>query len=477
MKIISTILGFFFSFISLMGFAQTKTGHEIKVKLNADTQGRPLYLAHYFGNSQYIKVDSAKAENGIFTFKGEEKLKGGLYLLVVSPSKFYDVLITGDEPEQFMQIEADTTDFAESVRFKTSKENDILYDYRRFLQQKNQDVEAIQLEAKLKNDVASRDIMQAKMKNLQEEVAQELKKTVEKNKGSFATKIIKANIEPEFSREMPLKADGKPDSSFLFNSYKNSFFDNIDFSDERLTRTPFLQNRLERYFRDLVYQVNDSVIVDCDKVLKKAKANKDVYRYVLWWTTNRYETTEIVGLDGVFIHLAENYYLQDADWLDSTQRAKFKERISILKPLQTGLVFPNLEGSDGINGAEIDVNKSDGKYTVVVFYSPDCGHCKDSAPKLVEFYNQYKDKGIRVYNVSTDYEVAKIKKFVETYKTEGLINMWDSKGKYYFRNNFDVYSTPTTFVLDDQKRIIGKRIPIEELGRFIDFQERKKTEK
>jgi hypothetical protein len=35
---------------------------------------------------------------------------------------------------------------------------------------------------------------------------------------------------------------------------------------------------------------------------------------------HKYETTEIVGLDAVFIHLAENYYLKDADWLDSTQR-------------------------------------------------------------------------------------------------------------------------------------------------------------
>jgi hypothetical protein len=35
-----------------------------------------------------------------------------------------------------------------------------------------------------------------------------------------------------------------------------------------------------------------------------------------------------------------------------------------------------------------------------------------------------------------------------------------------------VYATPTSFILDSEKRIIGKRIPIEEFDRFIEFHER-----
>jgi thiol-disulfide isomerase/thioredoxin len=466
-------LATFFCFLSSFAFAQ-EAAYKIEVKMPVSADQGKVNLAHYFGNNQYIKVDSAAAENGVITFTGKEPLKGGLYLIVYSSSKLYDFVITGKPEEQFMQIEADTADYVGTVKFTNSADNKLLFDYRRYLKDKSDEARVVQAEAGVKSDPASQELVRKKMKLLQQEVNAYMASTVTDNADMFAAKVINANIEPDLPTEadVPTLANGKKDSTYIFRSYKSRFFDNIDFSDDRLLRTPFVQTRLEKYFKDLVYQVADSVINDCDLVLSLAKQNKEVYRYVLWWTTNKYETTEIVGLDAVFIHLAENYYLEDADWLDSTQRAKFQERVDILKPLQTGKVFPELAVYD-LDGKELRVANSEGEYTVIVFYSPDCGHCKDSAPDLVKFNNEYKDKGVKIFNISTDYEPEKMKKFIGEYKTGDLINAWDAKGKYYFRNAFDVYSTPTTYVLDAEKKIVGKRIPIEELGRFLDFHKRK----
>lgn len=466
-------LASFFCFLTSFAFAQ-EAAYKIEVKMPvAATQGK-VNLAHYFGNSQYIRVDSAFSENGVITFTGNEPLKGGMYLIVYSPNQFYDFVVTGKSDEQFIKIEADTADYVGTVKFTNSPDNELLFNYRRYLKSKSDEARAVQAEGGLKEDPASQELVRIKMQALQKEVNEYMAKTVSENSGTFAAKVINANIEPVLPSEadIPMLPSGKKDSTYLFRYYKSHFFDNIDFSDERLLKTPFVQTRLDKYFKDLVYQVADSVINDCDRVLNMARQNKEVYRYTLWWTTNKYETTEIVGLDAVFIHLAENYYLKDADWLDSTQLAKFQERVSILKPLQTGKVFPELLVYD-LDGKERRVAKSDGEYTIVVFYSPDCGHCKDSAPELVKFNNEYKDKGVKIYNISTDYEPEKIKKFIGEFKTGDLINAWDAKGQYYFRNAFDVYSTPTTYVLDANKKIVGKRIPIEELGRFLDFHKRK----
>lgn len=462
-----------FSLLLLSGYTLMgqKPAYSVKVKMQPLAEDKYVYLAHYFGNSQYIKVDSAKIDKGTITFEGSEPLKGGLYLLVLSPSKFYDIAIDGKE--QFMEIEADTADFVKTVQFTNSTENEVLFKYRKYLAAKNSEAELIQAEAKLKGDPVAQEMAQVKIKTLQNEVSAFIKEFSEKNKETFAAKIINANKEPELPTELPKKANGRPDSTYLFNYYKGHYFDYIDFADERMVRTPFLQNRVDRYFKDLVYPMKDSVIADCDKVLTLSKQNREVYRFVLWYLTNKYETTDIVGLDGVFIHLAENYYLKDADWLDSTQRAKFQERVNVLKPLQTGKPFPELIITD-FNGVEKRVSNNTANYTVVVFYSPDCGHCKDAAPGLVKFYDEYKNKNVKVYSISTDYEVDKIKEFIEKYKTNELENGWDGKGRYYFRNNFDVYSTPTTYILDKDKKIIAKRIPVEELGRFIDFHERQK---
>lgn len=453
-------------------FAQ-EFGHSIKVKMKGVSEGKTCHLAHFFGYNQYIKVDSAKVENGELAFQGKDPLKGGIYLIVLSPSKYYDFAINGKE--QFMEIEGDTVDFVGTVKFKGSKENELLFGYRKFLQDKSKEAEGLTAMAKLKTDAVSQEMNRKKMENIQKEVDSYMKNLVKDNDGSFAAKVIKANMEPEMPTELPKKANGRPDSTYLFNYYKGHFFDNIDFTDERLLRSPFIHTRMERYFKDLVYQTTDSVNHDADRVLKMAKKNQEVYRFALWWVTNKYENNEIVGLDGVFIHLAENYYLKDADWLDSTQRAKFKERVAILKPLQTGFVFPPLTVADSL-GREYSPMQSKSKYTIVYFYDPECGHCKESAPKLMEFYNANKSK-VTIYNVSVAYDTKKMNNFVYTYKTQPLLNLWDSKGRYYFKNNFDVYSTPTNYILDKDKKIIARRIPVDKLEDYINFYERQQAQK
>lgn len=447
-------------------------GYDITVKLDGGPTEGEIYLAHFFGYNQYIKVDSASLENGVYHFKKDKQLQGGVYLIVLSKEKYYDFILSGDEPK--FSIEADTVNFVRSVKFEGSKENDILFSYRKFLMEKSSEAAALNKQMSIQQDPASKEITRQKLMGMQTEVNAFMKKVVADNEGTFAAKVIEANFEPEIPKQIPLNADGSKDSTFAYRYYKSHYWDHIDFSDERMLKTPFLQTKIEKYFKDLVYQVQDSIIKDADHLINLSKQNPEVYRYVLWNVTNKYENIDIVGLDGVFVHLAENHYLKDATWLDSTQRAKFQERVRILKPLQTGKVFPELIVAD-TTGREMKVNNGNGKYTIVYFYSPDCGHCKESAPELMKYYEENKSDGIEIYNIAVDYEIDKIKKFINTYKVGPLKNVWDSKGRYYFREKFDIYSTPTSYILNEKKEIIGKRIPIEEFGRFIDFYESKQA--
>jgi peroxiredoxin len=467
-----SVLKVFLFILLALNFAKAQTPtYTIKAKIIGLPEDKTIYLAHYYGHSQYLKMDSAVAKNNYVEFTGKEELKGGIYLIVLNASKFYDIVISGTEKN--ISLEADTADFVKSVKFTNSPENDLIFSYRKFLAAKSEQASTYQKVFKDKKDdkVAVKEATD-KLVALQTEVNEYIKSVANNNPKLFAAKVIKANIEPDVPAEDPILPNGKRDSLFRFNIYKKKYFDNIDFTDERFLRTPFVQTKVEKYFKDLVYQVTDSINLEADKVLKLAKKNKEMYRYVLWMISNKYETTDIVGLDGVFIHLAEDYYLKDADWLDSSQRAKFRERVDILKPIQTGKVMPNFILED-TTGRVRTVFDTKAKYTVVYFYSPDCGHCRDHAPDLVKFYDDNKAKGIEVYNISIDHDRKKTADFVKTYKTGKMINLWDAKTYYDFRKKYDIYSTPTSYILDSQKRIIGRRIPIEEINKFIEFHEKK----
>ena len=65
-----------------------------------------------------------------------------------------------------------------------------------------------------------------------------------------------------------------------------------------------------------------------------------------------------------------------------------------------------------------------------------------------------------------------MKKFIKEYDTSRLINVYDPDKKYDFFTKYDVYSTPTVYILDEKKRIIGRRIPIEEVLNFIAHYEK-----
>jgi peroxiredoxin len=451
-------------------FAQTPT-YSIKAKIIGLPEDKTIYLAHYYGHSSYWKIDSAKAKNNFVEFKGKDELKGGIYLIVINSGKFYDIIISGTEKN--ISLEADTVDFVKSVKFTNSPENDLIFNYRKFLALKSEQAAEYQKVFKDKKD--DKEAVKAaseKLMNLQSEVNEYIKNVSNNNPKLFAAKVIKANVEPEVPNEDPILPNGKRDSLFRFNMYKRKFFDNIDFSDERFIYTPFLQSKVDKYFKDLVYQVTDSINADADKILKLAKKNKDLYRYVLWMINDKYQNTDIIGLDGVFIHLAENYYLKDAGFLDSTQKAKFQDRVDILKPIMTGKVFPNfiLEDTTGRIRTVFDTKA---KYTIVYLYSPDCGHCRENAPNLVKFYDENKPKGVEIYNISTLHDKKKTTEFIKTYKTGKMINLWDAKTYYDFVKKYDAYLTPTVFILDSEKKILARINKLEEITKFIEFHEKR----
>lgn len=116
---------------------------------------------------------------------------------------------------------------------------------------------------------------------------------------------------------------------WAYRYYKSHFFDNINFQDGWLVRTPIFSGKIEYYIKSLTKQIPDSVIVAADFLVEKAKANKELFKYVVSYITISYET---INMDAVFIHMGEKYYTKDqAYWLDEAQLVKIKNKVQKLK--------------------------------------------------------------------------------------------------------------------------------------------------
>ena len=111
-----------------------KTGYKISGEV-IGLQDSSVILAYYFGGKQYA-TDTAEVINGKFTFEGKKDLKGGMYLMVLSESNYFDIIIS----EQYFSFSTKLDDLVGSMTFKNSTENPPFYEYLNFITQMQKDV-------------------------------------------------------------------------------------------------------------------------------------------------------------------------------------------------------------------------------------------------------------------------------------------------------------------------------------------------
>ena len=443
--------------------AKAHDAYEIKLKVNG-LKDSLCYLANYFGDKQYLK-DSVHADaSGNMVFKGAESLPGGIYMIVLPGKKYFELIV---DKEQKFQAETDEGEYVQNMKIKGSNDNTLFYDYLKFINQKTKEIEPLRQEyERVKDDKAKAEEVRKKMNVIDSAVVQYKSNLELKNPDFLLNKVFKATTEVKLP-EAPKNPDGTKDSLFLFNYYKAHFFDNIDLHDDRLLYTPVLHPKFEQYFKKLTLQMPDSINAEADRLIARLKPGSEMFKYVVWWITNTYETSNIMGMDAVFVHMADNYYTREkAYWVDEAQLFKIQDRAKVLKPILIGKKVKNLVLADSSNipRALYDVKA---KFTVLYFWDPDCGHCQKVTPKLSDLYNEMNKKGVEVYAVCTEVEMDKWRKFIRE-KELKFINVADPELHNNFRHEFDITSTPQVFLLDENKVIIAKRIEVETLKEILD---------
>ncbi|MEP7265145.1 MAG: redoxin domain-containing protein [Bacteroidota bacterium] len=437
------------------------TGHSIKVKTGLkDTL---CFLANYYGEKQYLQ-DSAKTDSkGYLEFKGKDKLPGGIYLFVFPNKTYFEMIV---DKEQNFTMECEQSDVINSMKVKGSEENIKFYEYLQFIQKKSKDVEPLKTERKKKLDAKENtDELDKAIKEIDKSVIDYKKNYIATNPNTMLAKVFLASQDVDIP-EAPLLANGAKDSTFGYRYYKEHYFDNFDLADERLLRTPIYHTKVSSYIKNMVLQIPDSLIKEADLLVKKSEGNKETFKYMVWYLTNTYETSNIMGLDAVFVHMANTYYTKEkAYWVDEVTLFKIRDRAAQLEPILLGKKVRNLILEDS-TGSFQSLYNIKAKYTILFFYDPDCGHCKKSTPPLIDLYNRVKKQGVEVFAVCTEVEMDKWRAFIKEHKLE-WINVADPKLHNNFRHEFDISTTPQIFLLDEDKRIIAKKIDVETLDKIV----------
>ncbi len=448
-----------------------KDGYTIKLKFS-DLKDQKVFLAHYYGKPlpTIYKVDSATIDSkGAGVLQTDQKIIGGLYMVILQDnSKYFEFLLDNG---QALDITATASKLPLGVSYKNSPENERFLQYVAFLDKVGQ--QHRQLTADLSQAKAAKDsaAIQDKFRALSVDVTRFRKDYVKQNPNTLLANIFRALETPEVPDLK--KKDGTEDADAKYMWYKNHYWDNVAFGDERLVYTPLLGNKLEEYFTRLVQAIPDTFNKEADDLVKKARASREVFKYVVHWITTYAQESNIMGMDAVFVHMVENYYMKgEAFWLSQGTLEKYIERARSIAPNVIGNIAPELKLQQ-VDGKEVSLHGVDAKYTLLVFWSPDCGHCEEEIPRIDSAIKAagLDKKGMKVVAVNIDRETEKWQKIIKNKKLDSWIHVYDPERKSDFRAKYDVYGTPSVYLLDDKKIIRGKKLDHENMLTVVDILE------
>jgi peroxiredoxin len=274
----------------------------------------------------------------------------------------------------------------------------------------------------------------------------------------LSSSIISLYQEPLFD---PLK---EPD---LDEFMRINYLKPVSFDDPRLLNTPVITNKILTYLSFFRVQTDQETqelafIQAVDNIMAEVSYNEELYDFVLNYLIDGFERFQ---MERVLVHIADNHLTGEC----KTENEEIvKERLDAYKRMAEGNKVPDINLLDPFDQPH-RLSDLDDEIVLLIFWSSECPHCTNMLPRLNEWYKE--DKGsldLEVYTVSIDKSRADWEEFVLLNELEG-INVYDPDGwESKTSRQFNLYATPTMFLLDRERKILAKPVTFKEFLKALD---------
>lgn len=467
----------FFTLLALsltmsQAFSQNQ-GYHITVNMPGYSSGI-AYLAYYMGKNLNAADSAAVSNKGMAIFKGSTKLPGGIYAIVF-PGKNASADFLMDK-EQTLTIKADSAN-PTKLTVTGSKDNLTFMAYKKYVDLRGKEMMDERALFSSSTNKADSNMHEAKYTKLNTELNSYRDSIINAQPNALMGVLLSAMKESPLPTKVAVTHE---DSLENYQYYKKHYWDGITFMDDRVVRTPFFLPKLERYYREVMVQQADTIIKDLDYKLLLARTAPEMYKFLLNWATDEYINPKYMGHDKIFVHLFEKYHSKGlSPWLNEKQMETITRRAYMQMANLIGEKAADLEMIDS-TGKPTSLYSVKAPYTVVIFWDPTCGHCKEELPHIDSLYNaSWKKKNVKIYAVLTEDQKPAWVNYIKDHNIGDWVNVYQTKEmaeavtkaqQPSFRQLYDVIMTPTLYLLDEDKRIIGKKLTWQQLNELLEVK-------
>jgi thiol-disulfide isomerase/thioredoxin len=453
---------------SIFCFSQSAYKLQFKVDGLKDTTA---YLGYFMNEGSYIKDTAQVDGKGQFVFEGNKPLKQGIYFLVLNKVKLFDFVI--GKGQQFV-INTKVDDYLNNMKVTGDEDNKLYFENMTFEFKRHKEAEPFIkiLKDSLTSERRKKEAEES-FNKIRDKVLSYQSQLITKHPNTVTATLLKMN-QPVQIPSPPIRADGTVDSTFQLRWYREHFFDNFDLSQEALIQMPksVYKDKIYEYLDKLYAPHVDTLTKAVFKVIDKAKANPETYKYAVWTCLVKYQRPEFMGLDELYVNIYDKYFASGEMnyWANEKTRKIVKDEADRIRRSMIGRVGANLIMLDSDLKPK-SMHDIKNKYTILYIFSPDCGFCKTETPKLVNFYNE-KKFDLEVYAVSSDSSMVEMKDYIKDMNMKWITVNGPRTYVGSYHDLYDAMTTPTIYVLNEKKIIIGKKVPVEKLEDFLKQYER-----
>ena len=207
------------------------------------------------------------------------------------------------------------------------------------------------------------------------------------------------------------------------------FWDGIEAFDGPTDENPILASQLDFYFDRMVAPLPDSIRLEIDCLVERASFNTDLRDFILWQLLQKYSHPEYMSQDQVFVYLYDQYFSQlKIKDLNETNLPLIHEKAERLRRLALFNIAPSIDGF-------LDLQSIESDYTILFVYDHDCDLCHQERNDLDSISAVHPEIVVLAIDMNTD-----------DVRVDTLYDL------------YDIETTPLVYVLDDEKRIIAKKI-------------------
>jgi peroxiredoxin len=244
----------------------------------------------------------------------------------------------------------------------------------------------------------------------------------------------------------------------------SGYWDDVDFSDTTLVTSKAFSDKMVSYFYSFTdgdEQRFDSLsIAGLGVLLNKAKVNMSVYEHVLEFALNGYAS---MGRDAVTDYLLNYPQLAEGE-ITMEEGMRLDSITEPYQKVRVGAKAPDFEGVT-IDGKSYCLYDFQVPHTIVVFWSTDCEYCHEFLTQIRKHLDLKSDFELVTFALAEDKddvaETAKKMRLPGYHFYDDL--RWDSKAFL----DYHITSTPTVFVLDENKTIVCKPYDWQELKDWL----------